>query len=398
MELSRMALSISSSPTLAIDAKAKAMKAEGIDVIGFGAGEPDFDTPENIKEAAIKAIIDGKTKYTPASGIPALKKAVVKKFRDENGIDYEESNIVISNGAKHSLFNTFMAVCNPGDEVIIPSPFWVSYPEFAKLCGAVPVFLRTEEKNGFGFRIDDLEKLLTNKTKAILINSPSNPTGMIYSDGLLTDIAGMAQERDLILISDEIYESLTYDGIVHKSIVTLCPEVKDRTIIINGVSKTYAMTGWRIGYSASSKKIAGVMGNIQSHGTSNPNTIAQYAALEALNGPKDLVTVMKTNFIKRRDHMVKAINDIPHLSCLKPEGAFYVMVNISKVKGLTYPCGNVIDSSDKFAETLLRDSNVAVVPGSGFGSDDHIRLSYATSLDDIVKGIDRLRNFVSKLK
>ena len=398
MELSKIALSVSPSPTLAIDSKAKAMKAQGIDVIGFGAGEPDYDTPDNIKEAAVKAISEGKTKYTPASGIPELKKAVIKKFMDDNSIEYEQNNIVISNGAKHSLMNSFYAICNPGDEVVIPAPYWVSYPEFAKLAGAVPVFLYTKESEGFEFDIDTLKKHLTKKTKAISINSPSNPTGMIYSDELLTQIAQLAIERDLIIISDEIYESLTYDGIKHNSIVTLVPEVKDRTIIINGVSKTYAMTGWRIGYSATSAKITSIMSNIQSHGSSNPNTIAQYAAVEAITGPKDNVETMRQNFSLRRDYMVKTINDTPFLSCVKPLGAFYVMMNISQTKGKTYDNKVVIDSSDKFSELLLGDYNTAVVPGSGFGTDDHVRLSYATSMENIKKGLLRIAEFTAKIK
>ncbi len=396
MEYSKKALSISPSPTLAIDSKAKAMKAQGIDVIGFGAGEPDFDTPENIKAAAIKAIKDGKTKYTPASGIPELKKAICKKFKQENDIDYDVSNIVVSNGAKHSLLNAFSSVCNPGDEVIIPAPYWVSNPEFAKLSDATPVFLYTKESDGFAFDIDTLKRHVTSKTKAILINSPSNPTGMIYPDELLLSIAELAIEKDLMIISDEIYESLTYDGTSHKSIVTLCPEVKERTIIVNGVSKTYAMTGWRIGYTAASAQVTKIMSNIQSHGTSNPNTIAQYAALEAIEGPKDTVEEMRKHFEQRRNYMVNTINDIPLLSCLKPSGAFYVMMNISKTKGLTYDNRVIVDSSDKFAELLLEDLKVAVVPGSGFGTDDHVRLSYAVSIENIKTGLARIAEFVSK--
>lgn len=398
MELSKIALSVSPSPTLVIDTKAKAMKANGIDVIGFGAGEPDFDTPDNIKLAAINAINTGKTKYTPASGIPELKKAVVNKFKNDNDIDYDISNIVISNGAKHSLSNAFHAICNDSDEVIIPAPCWVSFPEFAKLSGAIPVFLYTKEENNFKFNIGELEALVTSKTKAILINSPCNPTGMVYPDDLLIEIADLAIKKDLFIISDEIYENLTYDGTVHTSIVTLCPEVKDRTIVINGVSKTYAMTGWRIGYSAANREITKIMVNIQSHCTSNPNTIAQYAALEALQGPKDAVSEMKVHFLKRRDHMVKKINEIPLLSCTKPSGAFYVMVNISRTKNKKYKDGTIINSSDRFAELLLKDQNVAVVSGIGFETDDHIRLSYATSMENIEIGLKRINEFISNIK
>jgi aspartate aminotransferase len=395
MELSKKALSISPSSTLAIDAKAKKMKAEGIDVIGFGAGEPDFDTPVHIKEAAIKAINEGFTKYTPASGTLELKQAVCRKFKNENALDYTPSNIVISNGAKHSLVNAFQAILNPGDEVIIPAPYWVSYPEMVKLADGVPVELQTKEEDGFKFTIRQLENAITSKTRAIVINSPSNPTGMIYSKELLQEVADLAVSKGIYVISDEIYEKLIYDGYQHVSIASFNEKIKDLTIVVNGVAKTYAMTGWRIGYTASNAKIAEIMGNVQSHATSNPNSIAQRAAQAALDGPQDEVEIMKNEFIKRKDYMVEKINSIPGLSCIKPNGAFYVMMNISSFIGKEL-YGVKINGSDDFANLLLEKANVALVPGSGFGTDIHVRLSYATSLKNITEGLNRIEKFLSK--
>jgi aspartate aminotransferase len=394
MELSKKALSISPSSTLAIDAKAKKMKADGIDVIGFGAGEPDFDTPAHIKEAAIKAINDGFTKYTPASGTLELKQAVCRKFIKDNGLEYAPSNIVISNGAKHSLVNAFQAICNPGDEVIIPAPFWVSYPEMVKLADGVPVVINTTEEDGFKFTIKQIENAVTNKTRAIVINSPSNPTGMIYSKELLMEVAELAVQKGIYIISDEIYENLIYDGFKHVSIASFNEKIKDLTIVVNGVAKTYAMTGWRIGYTASNAKIAEIMGNMQSHATSNPNSIAQKAAQAAIDGPQDEVKVMVDEFIKRRDYMVEKINSIPGLSCLKPNGAFYVMMNISKIIGKELH-GTKINGSDDFANLLLEKANVALVPGSGFATDIHVRLSYATSLKNITEGLNRIEKFLN---
>jgi aspartate aminotransferase len=395
MELSKKALSISPSSTLAIDAKAKKMKAEGIDVIGFGAGEPDFDTPVHIKEAAIKAINEGFTKYTPASGTLELKQAVCRKFKNENALDYTPSNIVISNGAKHSLVNAFQAILNPGDEVIIPAPYWVSYPEMVKLADGVPVELQTKEEDGFKFTIRQLENAITSKTRAIVINSPSNPTGMIYSKELLQEVADLAVSKGIYVISDEIYEKLIYDGYQHVSIASFNEKIKDLTIVVNGVAKTYAMTGWRIGYTASNAKIAEIMSNVQSHATSNPNSIAQRAAQAALDGPQDEVEIMKNEFIKRKDYMVEKINSIPGLSCIKPNGAFYVMMNISSFIGKEL-YGVKINGSDDFANLLLEKANVALVPGSGFGTDIHVRLSYATSLKNITEGLNRIEKFLSK--
>ncbi len=394
MELSKKALSISPSSTLAIDAKAKKMKADGIDVIGFGAGEPDFDTPAHIKEAAIKAINDGFTKYTPASGTLELKQAIVRKLKRDNGLEYAPANIVISNGAKHSLVNAFQAICNPGDEVIIPAPFWVSYPEMVKLADGVPVVINTTEEDGFKFTIKQIENAVTNKTRAIVINSPSNPTGMIYSKELLMEVAELAVQKGIYIISDEIYENLIYDGFKHVSIASFNEKIKDLTIVVNGVAKTYAMTGWRIGYTASNAKIAEIMGNMQSHATSNPNSIAQKAAQAAIDGPQDEVKVMVDEFIKRRDYMVEKINSIPGLSCLKPNGAFYVMMNISKIIGKELH-GTKINGSDDFANLLLEKANVALVPGSGFATDIHVRLSYATSLKNITEGLNRIEKFLN---
>ncbi|KRQ87015.1 Aspartate aminotransferase [Caloramator mitchellensis] len=393
MELSRKAKQISSSVTLEITAKAKKMKEDGIDVVSFGAGEPDFNTPENIQDSAIEAIRKGLTRYTAASGIIELKQAICKKLKSENNLEYKPSQIVISNGAKHSIFNALAAICNPCDEVIVPVPYWVSYPELVKLVDAVPIFVETKEEDDFRYKKEVLEAAITSKTKAIILNSPNNPTGSVYTLDDLKFIAEIAIKYDLIIISDEIYEKLIYDDKQHISIASLGQDIKDRTIIINGVSKAYAMTGWRIGYTASSEEIAKLMANIQSHATSNPNTIAQYASVEALNGPQDEVLKMKQEFEKRRNYMVDRINNIEGLSCRKPAGAFYVMINITKIKGKTIK-GYKINSSVDFCNALLNEEHVAAIPGEGFGTDDFIRLSYATSMENIKKGLDRIENFL----
>jgi len=396
MELAKKGLSISPSSTLAIDAKAKKMKAEGINVIGFGVGEPDFDTPEHIKQAAIAAIEANFTRYTPASGTLELKQAVCNKLKRDNGLDYTPANIVISNGAKHSLFNTFQAICNPGDEVIIPAPYWVSYLEMVKMADAVPVIVEAEEASGFKFTAQQIRQALTGKTKAIIINSPSNPTGMVYSREELKEIADLAVERGLFIVSDEIYEKLIYDGYEHVSIASFNEKIKEQTIIINGVSKTYAMTGWRIGYTASNTAIAQVMANMQSHATSNPNSIAQKAAEAAINGDQEIIKPMVAEFTKRRDYIVKRINSIPGLSCLVPNGAFYVLMNISKFIGKEIE-GRKISGSDDFADILLDKALVAVVAGSGFGIDTHVRLSYATSMQNITEGLNRIEKLLSEV-
>lgn len=395
MELSKRALSISPSSTLAIDEKAKKMRLEGVDVIGFGAGEPDFDTPMYIKEAAVQAIKEGFTKYTPASGMLELKEAICRKFKKDNGLVYQPENIVVSNGAKHSLINVFQTICNLGDEIIIPAPCWVSYPEMIKMAGGVPVVLEATEEEGFKPSIDKFLNAITENTKAIIINSPSNPTGMVYTKEELREIAKIAVEKKIYIISDEIYEKLIYDNLKHISIASFNEQIKDLTILVNGVSKSYSMTGWRIGYTASNAKIACVMANIQSHATSNPNSIAQKAALAALDGNNEVINAMIAEFIKRRDYMVCRINSIEGLSCIKPNGAFYVMVNISKIIGKEIE-GVKITGSDAFANILLEKGNVALVPGSGFGTDIHVRLSYATSFENITEGLNRIEKFLNK--
>lgn len=392
--ISKKASSISPSPTLAISAKAKSMKAQGIDVIGFGAGEPDFDTPAHIKEAAVKALNEGFTKYTPASGTLALKEAVCRKFKRENNLDYTANQIVVSNGAKHSLVNAFTAICNPRDEVIIPAPFWVSYPEMVKLADGVPVFIETTEENRFKFTVEQLEKAITPKTRALVLNSPSNPTGMLYTKEELSAIAEVVVKNNIYVISDEIYERLIYDGLEHTGIASLGEAVKNLTIIVNGVSKTYSMTGWRIGFTASNAQIAKVMGNVQSHGTSNPNSIAQVAAVAALDGPQQDVEMMKQAFVERRNYMVERINSIEGVSCSKPQGAFYVMMNIKNILGKSF-YGKVVTNADEFAEMLLEKANVALVPGAGFGAEGYVRLSYAISMENIKEGLDRIEKFLN---
>ena len=397
MNLSKKFLGVSPSPTLSIDAKFKQMKADGLNVVGFGAGEPDFDTPKHIKDAAIKAINDGMTKYTPASGIIPLKKAVCKKLKEDNNLDYEPNQIVISNGAKHSLMNVFGAILNPGDEVIIPAPYWVSYPEMIKLNDGVPVVIHTDESTHFKISAKQIEEKITDKTRAIVLNSPSNPTGMVYSKEELSEIAKVCLAHSLFVVSDEIYEYLIYDGNKHLSIAELGEDIKDLTIIVNGVSKTYAMTGWRIGYTASNPTIAKIMSNVQSHATSNPNTIAQYAALAALEGPKDELYKMVGEFEKRRNYMHDRIGKINGVSCLNPHGSFYILMNISKLFGKTYN-GRKIETADDFADMFLESKLVAVVPGTGFEAPDFVRWSYATSMENIKEGLDRLESFLSELK
>ncbi|SCG83383.1 aspartate aminotransferase [Proteiniborus sp. DW1] len=387
--LSSKALMISPSITLDITAKAKEMKARGIDVISFGAGEPDFDTPENIQLAGINAIKSGNTRYTATSGILELKEAICEKLKKENNLDYKLSNIIVSNGAKQSIFNSLFAILNPGDEVIMPLPYWVSYPEFIKLSGGVPVSVETKEENNFKFKLEDLENALTSKTKALILNSPSNPTGAAYDLKELQDIANWAVKNNIFVISDEIYEKLIYDGHKHISIASLNEEIKRLTIVINGMSKAYAMTGWRIGYAAADEEIVKVMTNIQSHTTSNPCSISQYASVEGLVGDQLIIEEMKEHFIHRRNYMVEKINSINGLSCRKPLGAFYVMANISKLKGQIIK-GKNIESSLDLANLLLDEAKVAVIPGSAFGADDFIRLSYATSMENIKEGLNRI--------
>lgn len=397
MNLSKKAGNISPSITLSITAKANELKAQGVDVVSFGAGEPDFNTPQNIINAAIKAMQDGKTKYTPAGGILELKKTICKKFKEDNGLDYTTDQITISTGAKQCLANVFMAILNPGDEILIPIPYWVSYPELVKLADGVPVFVETLKENNYKYTIEDLEKAVSDKTKAILINSPNNPTGTIYNREELIEIAEFAKKHELLIISDEIYEKLIYDGEKHISIASLSEDAFERTVVINGVSKTYAMTGWRLGYMAASKEITKLMTSIQSHMTSNVNTIAQYAAIEALNGPIEDLNTMVKEFERRRNFMVDRLSKIDGVSIIKPSGAFYIMVNISSYFNTTFK-GEEIKNSLDFSRVLLDEEKVAVIPGAGFGLDEYIRLSYATSMDIIETGIDRIAMFINKIK
>ncbi len=397
MELSKKAENISPSITLEITAKAKALKNEGVDVVSFGAGEPDFNTPQNIINAAIKAMEEGKTKYTPAGGILELKEVICEKFKKDNNLEYKPSQITISTGAKQCLANVFMAILNPGDEVLIPVPYWVSYPELVKLADGVPVFVETIKENNYKYTIEDLEKCVTSKTKAILLNSPNNPTGTIYHEEELKEIADFAKRHDLFIISDEIYEKLIYDNEEHISIASLNEDSYKRTIVINGVSKTYAMTGWRLGYVAADEKITKLMTSIQSHMTSNVNSITQYASIEALTGSEEEVEKMVKEFESRRNFMLDKLSKIDELSILRPNGAFYIMVNIEKYLNTTFKGHNIINSVE-FSKVLLDEEKVAVIPGSGFGLENYIRLSYATSMDIIEKGIDRLSIFLSKIK
>lgn len=398
MELSRRAERIKPSSTLAISAKASELKAQGFDIVGFGVGEPDFETPEHIKEAGIKAIKDGFTRYTPASGITELRKAVAKKLKDDNGLDYDFTQIIISNGAKHALINAFMAILNEGDEVIIPAPYWLSYSEIVNIAGGVPVIVKTKKENNYMLTREELDAAYTEKTKALVIVSPSNPTGMVSSIDDLKMIADFAVEKDIIVIADEIYEKLIYDeDKKHISLASLGKEIYDRTIIINGVSKSYAMTGWRIGYTASNPKIAKLIGSLQSHMTSNPNSIAQKATLAAIEGPQDCVKEMCVEFKKRRDYIFEREEKIPFITALKPEGAFYLFIDVSGLYGKKYE-GVEINSAADMADLLIEKKLVAVVPCADFGMPDHIRLSYATSLEMIKKGMDRIEEFVNELK
>ena len=398
MELSRKAKGIKPSSTLAISAKATELKAQGLDIVGFGVGEPDFETPRHIKDAGIKAIEEGFTRYTPASGIKELRVAVANKLKKDNGLDYDFSQIVISNGAKHSLVNAFMAILNEGDEVIIPAPYWLSYSEIVKIAGGVPVIVNTKKENKYMVTEAELNEVYSPKTKALVLVSPSNPTGMVYSLDELKMIADFAVSKDIFVISDEIYEKLIYDeDKKHISIASLGKEIYDRTIVINGVSKSYAMTGWRIGYTASNPEVAKLISSLQSHMTSNPNSIAQKATLEAIEGPQDCVEEMRLEFKKRRDYIFEREEKIPFISALKPEGAFYLFVDVSGLYGKEYD-GVKINSASDMAQLLIEKKLVAVVPCADFGMPDYIRLSYATSLGIIKKGMDRIEESVKDLK
>lgn len=394
-ELSRVASAVQASTTVAIDSKAKQMKADGIDVVGFGAGEPDFNTPDNINMEAIRAICDGKTKYTPPAGIIPLRKAICNRLKLDCDLDYDYTQIVVASGAKHCVYVTFRALLNPGDEVIVPAPYWVSYSEMIKMAGGVPVLVVAGEEQGFKAIGEQIKAAITDKTKCVIINNPSNPTGALYSKKELQEIADICVENDLYIISDEIYYQLIYDNAEFVSIASLGKDVYDHTIIINGVSKSYAMTGWRIGYVAASKEIAKIMSNYLSHSTGAPSTISQWASIEALNGPQEGIEAMRQEFEKRRNYMVKRMNEIPGVSCRMPEGAFYVMMNISQLLGKTIG-GATINSADDFAMAFLDQGLVAVVPSTGFGIDNFVRWSYATSMENIEEGLNRLEKFLNQ--
>ncbi len=395
--LSERVKKVNPSITLQISAKAKEMKKEGIDVISFGAGEPDFDTPDFIKTSAIESIKEGKTKYTPASGLVELKEAVVDKFKKDNNLDYNVDNIIISCGAKHSLYNTIQALVNPGDEVIIFSPYWVTYPEQVKLASGTPVIIPTAD-NGFEIDIDKFKSKLSEKTKLIIINSPQNPTGYVYKRETLDKIAEAVLEYDnLFVISDEIYEKIIFDGQHHFSIAELGDEIKKRTIVINGMSKSYSMTGWRIGYLAADKEIASAISKIQSQSTSNPTTFCQTASITALKADNKEIMKMVKSFSERREIIYKLLSEIDNIEIIKPDGAFYIFPKISYYYGKKIG-DTIIDSSIKFAEVLLNEEKVAIVPGAAFGCDEYIRLSFATSVDNITKGVNRIKNFIKKLK
>ncbi|MEP6710086.1 MAG: pyridoxal phosphate-dependent aminotransferase [Verrucomicrobiota bacterium] len=387
MEISSRAAQLTPSLTLTIDSKAKAMKAEGLDVCGFGAGEPDFDTPEHIKAAAVAALEAGFTKYTPSSGIPELRQAISEKFATDNLLEYRPSQVIVSNGAKHACYNAILATCQPGDEVVIPAPYWVSYPDMVRLAGAEPVIVPTTERNAWKLTAENFENAMTPRTKMLIINSPCNPTGSVYTREELQAIVKVAAEEDIYILSDEIYEKLVYEGAEHVSVASLSKEACDLTITVNGFSKSYAMTGWRLGYLGAPEAIAKAVDSIQSHSTSNPCSFAQKGAVAALKGDQQPLADMRDEFDMRRNYMFDRISKIPNITAVKPLGAFYVLVNISQL-GL---------SSQNFADRLLSKANVAVVPGAAFGDDRTIRLSYATSIDVIKKGLDRFQDFCRTL-
>ena len=395
--LSTLAEAVHASSTMAIDSMYKNMKAQGIDVVGFGAGEPDFPTPDNIKEACIRALAENKTKYTAASGIIELKKAVCHRMEEDCGVHYEPNQVVIASGAKHIVYLAVRALVNPGDEVVIPGPYWVSYSEIVRMCGGTPVIAHTREEDAFKLTPEELDAAITENTKCVMFNSPSNPTGMMYTRQELQELAEVCVRRDVYIRADEIYYKLVYDGREFVSVASLGEDVKERTILINGVSKSYAMTGWRIGYSLGPEHITKVMSNYVSHSTAAPSTLSQWAAVEALNGPQDTVETMRQAFEQRRNYMVERVNSMELVSCLKPEGAFYIMMNIRKVLGKKIG-GVVIDNCDTFASQLLEKGLVAVVPGSGFEAPDFVRWSYATSMENIKEGMDRLEKFLGALE
>ncbi len=387
MQLSSRANSLTPSLSLSVDSKAKAMKSEGIDVCSFGAGEPDFDTPDHIKAAAMASLEAGFTKYTPSSGIPELRQAIADKFLQDNGLEYKPSQIIVSCGAKHSCYNAILATCQPGDEIIIPAPYWLSYPEMVRLAGAEPIFVQTKEENGWKITPDEFENAMTPRTKMIILNSPNNPTGAVYTREELEGIGAVAAEEEILILSDEIYEKLVYEGVEHVSIASLNPDFYQLTMTVNGFSKSYAMTGWRLGYLGAPDLVAKAIDSIQSHVTSNPCSFAQKGALAALKGDQQPLADMREEFNLRREYMADRFSKIAKVSFVRPAGAFYFLVNVGKL-GLT---------SQNFADRLLSKFNVVVVPGAAFGDDRTIRFSYATSLDVIKKGLDRFEEFCRTL-
>ncbi|MDD2574018.1 MAG: pyridoxal phosphate-dependent aminotransferase [Bacillota bacterium] len=396
-QISKLAGRLTPSMTIDITAKAKKMKEEGRDIVGFGAGEPDFDTPEFIADAGVKAIREGKTRYTSAYGIDGLRKEISKKLKEDNGLDYSYNQIILSSGAKHSLSTAFQAICDPGDEVIVPLPYWVSYPEMVTIAGGKPVIVKTLKENSFKITARQLEDSITPRTKAIILNSPSNPTGVVYSRKELEKIAAVAVEKDIFVISDEIYEKLVYDGMTHVSIASLGDSIKSLTILINGMSKAYAMTGWRLGYAAAEPDIIKAMGTIQVHAISHPSSIAQYAGEAALKGDQTIITQMAKEYDNRRKYALERLDGISGLTYVKPEGAFYVYISLEGLLGKSYG-GKTIDSSLVFTKLLLENKEVAVIPGAAFGDDTYIRMSYATSMEQIKRGLDRMEQFVSEIR
>lgn len=386
--ISKRAASLSPSLTLAIDSKAKAMKAAGEDVVGFGAGEPDFDTPQHIKDACAKALADGFTKYTPSSGIPELRQAIADKFQRDNGLSYKPSQVIVNCGGKHSCYNVILATCEEGDEVIIPAPYWLSYPEMVKLAGATPVVINTSDKTEFKVTPEQLREAITPRTRLFVLNSPSNPTGSVYTPEEIKVLGDICVEKGVLIMSDEIYEHLLYDGAVHKSVASFSQAHKDHTIIVHGLAKAWSMTGWRLGFIAAPEPIAKAIDAIQSHSTSNPTSFAQKGGVAALNGPQDHLPVWLAEYAKRRTYACQKLNSIPGITCVNSKGAFYLFPNISALG---------LNSSD-FCAKLLEQEKVAAVPGIAFGADDYLRISYATSLANIEKGLDRLEKFVKGLK
>lgn len=389
LKLAGRVKTLTPSSTLAITAKAKELKAAGHDVIGLGAGEPDFNTPQHIIDAATRSMNEGQTKYTPSAGLPALKEEIAKKFKRDQGLNFELNEIMVGSGAKHVLYTLFQVLLDEGDEVIIPIPYWVSYPEQVKLAGGVPVFVEGAESNQFKITPDQLRNMVTDRTKAIIINSPSNPTGMIYTKEELSALGQVCLEKNILIVSDEIYEKLIYGGNEHVSIAQISPELKELTIIINGVSKSHSMTGWRIGYAAGNKVIIKAMTNLASHSTSNPTTTAQYGAIAAYSGSQDAVEVMRKAFEERLNIIYEQLNQIPGFTCIKPQGAFYLFPNAQKAAEMTG-----YKTVDEFATALLEDAKVAVIPGSGFGAPENIRLSYAASLELLETAVARIKEFV----